>query len=133
MASTAENLDLGYSNASFQGRYGFSIIYGPRVATGVGVAISDGRGKFYGIQKLNLAGQFIPFTFEGTYEVFADGTGTATVTLTAPDGTVRPGTFDYVVLQALDAGTVKLATELQGLDRTPQDGYYGVSWFKRLP
>ena len=128
-----EPIDLGFNDASFQGKYGFSIIFGAHSAVGIGVAVSDGRGNFHGIQKLNAGGKFIPQTLVGTYRVFADGTGDAHVTLTMPDGSTVEGDFDYVVLQAVDAGIVKIATELQGMDRTPQGGAYGVSWFKRLP
>ena len=127
------SLKLGYNNASFQGRYGFSIIYGPRVAVGVGVAISDGKGNFHGIQNFNVGGNYIPQKFVGTYEINEDGTGTAYAKLTAPDGSVQEGAFDYVTLQAFDGGGVKTATELQGMTRQPLNGYYVISWFKRLP
>jgi hypothetical protein len=126
-------LDLGYTDASFQGQYGFSIIFGQRAAVGAGIAISDGNGNFHGIQNLNTEGQHIPFTYEGTYQVSPDGTGTAHVKLKAPDGTVTEADFDYVVLQAINVGTFKLGTEWQGLTRQPTNGIYGVSWFKSIP
>lgn len=49
MASNSNlSLNLGYSNASFEGNYGFSIIFGARIAVGIGLAISDGKGNFHG-------------------------------------------------------------------------------------
>lgn len=141
---TNQRMDLGYDNASFEGNYGFSIIFGPRRYAGIGVARSDGRGNFTALQKLNVGtGQIIDQHIEGTYQVFSDGTGDAHVKITMPDGQVLAGTFDYVVLTAVQQGQVKLATELQGIDRNPavdlqtgqplQPIQLGVSWFKRIP
>jgi glyoxylase-like metal-dependent hydrolase (beta-lactamase superfamily II) len=137
-------LDLGYSDASFQGDYNFSIIFGPRDLTGFGVTSSDGKGNFSGIQEINTgSGQLLKQRVVGTYRVFPDGTGTAHIELTTPDGSTTRATFDYVVLEAEVIGGVKLATLLQGMSREPavdpstgrpfDPPQIGVSKFERLP
>jgi hypothetical protein len=136
-------IDLGYNNASFQGNYGFSIIFGPNRYVGIGVAQSDGRGNFWAIQKLNTGtGKLIHQRIRGTYNVYSDGTGDAHVDL-AMEGKVLKGSFAYVVLHAVQRGNVKVATELQGTDLGPavdfttgqplQPIQLGVSWFKQIP
>lgn len=138
------DLDLGYSNASFAGTYNFSIIFGGRDIAGIGTTTSDGRGRFSGVQELNVgSGQLIRQQVVGTYRIFPDGTGVADVDLTTPDGATTRGTFDYVVLQAEVVGTVKLATELRGMSREPavdpatgrpfDPPQIGVSLFQRVP
>lgn len=143
--NTKRGLDLGFTNAAFSGNYGFSIVYGPRRYVGIGVAVSDGRGRFRAIQKLNI-GNGQPLLVQkivGTYEVDPDGTGVAHVEVTLPDGNVVDGTFDYVVLRAEQRGSVKLGVELQGVDRNPAIDFstgkpleppqIGVSWFQSIP
>jgi hypothetical protein len=137
-------IDLGYSNASFQGDYNFSIIFGARDITGFGATTSDGRGNFSGTQDINTgSGQLIRQRVVGTYQVFPDGTGVAHIELTAPDGSTSRGTFDYVVMEAKEVGGVKLATQLRGMSREPavdpstgrpfEPPQIGVSLFQRLP
>ncbi len=115
------DFDLGFSNASFAGFYEFTIKVGPQDTVGFGTVESDGKGNFGGTQKLNIGiGQpLLEQTAQGTYVVNPDGTGTAHITLTQPDGTELPATFDYVVLQAKKRGGVKFATQLQGVSREP--------------
>jgi glyoxylase-like metal-dependent hydrolase (beta-lactamase superfamily II) len=138
------DFDLGYSNASFQGDYNFSIIFGPRDITGFGATSSDGKGNFSGIQEINAgSGQLLKQRVVGTYRIFSNGTGVAHIELTAADGTTTRGTFDYVVLEAKVIGGVKLATQLQGMSREPavdpstgrpfDPPQIGVSKFQRLP
>jgi hypothetical protein len=144
MAQQDNKIDLGFDLRTFSGNYGFSIIYGPRRYAGIGIAISDGRGNFRAIQKLNIGtGQMLEQNIVGTYEVNPDGTGVARIKATLPDGQVVDGTFDYVVLQAVKRGNYKLGVELQGIDRQPAVNFatgqpleppqIGVSWFKSLP
>jgi hypothetical protein len=139
-----DRLDLGYNNASFAGNYGLSIIYGPNRYVGLGVTQSDGKGNFWGIQKLNIGtGQIILQRIVGTYVVYSDGTGEAHIDVTLPDGQKAKGSFAYVVLHAVQRGNVKFATELQGMDMNPaidfatgqplQPIQLGVSWFKSIP
>lgn len=138
-------IDLGFSNASFAGNYGFSLVVGGQRVVGIGVTQSDGNGNFYGSQELNLGtgAELVFQTVNGTYQVYPDGTGVAHLTLTLPDGTEVPQTFDYVVLRAEQRGDVKLAIELQGVGRDPvvdpatgqpfDPPQIGVSWFERRP
>lgn len=144
MANQNNEIDLGFDLRMFSGNYGFSIIYGPRRYAGFGIAISDGKGNFRAIQKLNIGtGQMIEQNIVGTYTVNPDGTGVARIKATLPDGKVVDGTFDYVVLQAVKRGNYKLGVELQGIDRQPAIDFatgkpleppqLGVSWFKSLP
>lgn len=143
-AGAGAGFDLGYSNASFAGRYDFSLQVGPDDQAGFGVTTSDGRGNFGGFQELNVGGgQMIRQQVVGTYEVFSNGTGTAHIQLTMPDGTVIPAIFDYVVLEAEERDGSKLATVLQGVSREPavdpttgkpyDPPQLGVSLFKRVP
>jgi len=140
----ASELDLGYSNASFQGNYNFSIIFGARDVTGFGATSSDGKGNFSGIQEINTgSGQLLKQRVVGTYQVFPDGTGVAHTDLTTPDGSTTRASFDYVVLAAKVVGGVKLATQLRGMSREPavdpstgqpfNPPQIGVSLFERLP
>jgi glyoxylase-like metal-dependent hydrolase (beta-lactamase superfamily II) len=144
VAGAGGDLDLGYSNASFAGRYDFSLQVGPDDQAGFGVTSSDGRGNFSGFQDLNAGGgRMIRQQVAGTYEVFSNGTGTAHIQLTMPDGTVIPAVFDYVVLEAEERDGVKLATVLQGVSREPavdpatgqpyDPPQLGVTLFKRVP
>jgi glyoxylase-like metal-dependent hydrolase (beta-lactamase superfamily II) len=140
----ASELDLGYSNASFQGDYNFSIYFDGRHILGQGVTSSDGRGSFSGLQEINTgSGQLLEQRVVGTYQIFPDGTGVAHIDLTGPDGTTTRATFDYVVLAAEVIGGVKLATQLQGMSREPavdpstgrpfDPPQLGVSKFQRVP
>jgi hypothetical protein len=123
-----------YTNASFKGTYGFSIVFGAHAAIGLGVATSDGKGNFNGVQTLNLGGKMIPHTFSGAYSINPDGTGSAAVTFMIPDGSMQRGNFYYVVLEAKETATGKLATELQGFAVEPGfQGTLGLSHFSRIP
>jgi len=127
-------LRRAYTNASFKGAYGFSIVFGANVAIGLGVAKSDGEGNFEGVQTLNLGGLVIPHTFVGSYKIDADGVGTASVTFKIPDGTTQQGHFDYVVLAGKQYSAVIRATELQGFAREPGlNENLGLSHFKLIP
>jgi hypothetical protein len=144
VANDKDQIDLGFSNASFVGNYGFSIIFGANRQVGIGVAQSDGKGNFHAIQKLNVGtGTLIQQTIRGTYRVFPDGTGDAQVDLFMEGQPPLKGSFAYVVLTAVQRGNVKVAVELQGTDLTPavdlttgqplQPTALGVSWFKQIP
>ena len=137
-------IDLGYSDASFQGDYNFSIFFGARDVTGFGSTSSDGRGNFSGVQEINTgSGQLLRQQVVGTYRVYPDGTGDAHIELTGPDGSTSRASFDYVVLEAREVGGVKLATQLRGMSREPavdpstgrpfEPPQIGVSLFQRLP
>lgn len=71
----------GCTNASLYGQYGFSV-KGTNVALGVPYAIvgrfvPDGQGNFTGTGTQSVAGIIASFSFDGTYEINADCTGSA--------------------------------------------------------
>ena len=122
-----------YSNHCFRGRYGFSVIYGANTAIGLGIADADGKGNFTAKQATNIGGNVLLMSIVGTYSLYQDGTGTASVVITNPDGTRQPGNFYYVVLQAVKTGSGLLAVDLQGMTVEPLNGALGLSHFKSIP
>jgi len=123
-----------YTNASFKGRYGFSVVYGPNAGLGLGIAISEGNGHFKATQFTNVGGNVQRADIVGMYSLNPEGTGNATVSINNPDGSVQQASFDYVVLEAKETSSGKLATELQGMTRQPgPGGALGLSHFKLIP
>jgi hypothetical protein len=123
-----------YTNASFKGTYGFSIFFGAKVVTGVGVATPDGKGNITGQQTLNLSGTVIPHTFFGTYIINPDGTGSASLTFVIPDGSRQQANFDYVVLEADETKSGMLIRQLQGFSIQPGlGGTLGFIRYQRIP
>lgn len=123
-----------YTNASFKGTYGFSVVYGANAALGLGIAISQGNGNFSAVQLTNVGGNVARADIVGTYSLNPDGTGSAAVTFRNPDGSSQQASFDYVVLQAEENRWGFLATELQGMTRQPgPGGALGLSHFKLIP
>jgi hypothetical protein len=125
---------MKYSNSSFKGTYGFSVVVGANVAIGLSLATFDGRGNFKGTQKLNVSGAIVTSPIYGTYTINPDGTGTATVTFGEPGGGTTQSGIDLVILEAKSSGSRKLATELQGVLSNPgPGGGLGLAHFKLLP
>jgi hypothetical protein len=123
-----------YTNESFKGTYGFSIVYGANVALGLGIAISTGDGNFRAVQLTNVGGTVTRSEIVGTYSLNPDGTGSATITARNPDGSTQQGNFYYVVLSAEEYRWGFLATELQGMAVQPgPGGGLGLSYFKLIP
>jgi hypothetical protein len=123
-----------YTNHCFRGRYGFSVIYGANAAIGLGIAEADGKGNFVAKQATNVGGgNVLPMSIVGTYSLNPDGSGTASVTITMPDGSRQAGNFYYVVLQAVRADSGLLAVDLQGMTVEPFNGALGLSHFKSIP
>jgi hypothetical protein len=84
-----------YSVASIRGDYAVVNHYGANLALGVGTAHFDGTGTLYGSLLLNRptstgARGLVHLTFTGTYGVNGDGTGTIFLTVTLPDGSIKP-------------------------------------------
>lgn len=116
-----DRLDAGFSNASLSGVYEYSVVSGGRRSVGVGTLTADGEGHLHGTQRIQegtRGGGTVEQEIEGTYKVFSDGTAEAHLTLTT-DGRKSSVSFDYVALQAEKHGSVRLATELQGVTREP--------------
>ena len=125
---------MRYSDTSFKGTYGFSVVVGANVAVGLSLATFDGKGNFKGTQKLNVSGHIVTSPIYGTYTINPNGTGTATVTFTEPDGTTTQSGIDLVILDAKTSGSRKLATELQGVLSNPgPGGGLGLAHFKLIP
>ncbi len=125
---------MRYSNSSFRGTYGFSVVVGANVAIGLSLATFDGKGNFKGTQKLNVSGHIVTSPIYGTYSINADGTGAAIVTFTEPDGKPTQSGIDLVILDAKTSGSTKIATELQGVLSNPgPGGGLGLAHFKLIP
>ena len=93
------------TNASWEGTYGFKLVGeriggsdpGPRA--GVGEVIADGRGNISGIETKSRNGVVTPgITFNGTYNMLTDCTGTGSVTMS--DTEVR--NFYFVLVERSD-------------------------------
>jgi hypothetical protein len=115
-----------FTNASLQGQYALVGMGDGNVAASVGVNNFDGQGNVKGGLTLNAPGTgqsrtIVKLISVGTYAVNADGTGTATMTHTLPDGNTFTENFDFVITQAtLDlASTTKRATEVFLVQREP--------------
>lgn len=135
-------LELGFNNASLQGRYDFLLSSdGQRIAA-VGAAIFDGRGGFFGDEKLNAGtGRFFGFALEGGYDVRSDGTGEGQLRMRPPQGPELVLPFEFTILEIEQKGTVRLALAAQGIGRdanfdfgagTAGPAYLTRIWLNRL-
>jgi hypothetical protein len=130
-----------YTRASLQGNYALVGIGDAHVAASVGVNTYDGQGGATGALTLNSPGTnqsrtIVKLTGVGTYVVNGDGTGTATMTYTRPDGTPFTENFDFVITQATSdpASAGRRATELFAIQREPGIAAQLVTFvLKRLP
>ena len=86
----------GYTNASVKGTYGYTVQgqmgnSNPLVA--LGVLVADGNGGLSGSETVQTIGTYAePQTFQGSYTVNNDGTGT--MTLNYPAGPTDPNNPD---------------------------------------
>ena len=104
-----------------QGTFALSLTSGDNEA-GEGIATVDQDGNIAGSLILNLPApdggrQVVPAVVAGTQTVNADGTGTADITLTLPDGSSLPRSFDFVIRRAKKHGNSILATETRYVER----------------
>jgi hypothetical protein len=111
-----------FTNESFQGTYiGTTIDAAADVGT-FGKVIADGNGSWSGSGKMNRPAPFgqrqvIDFAFTGTYNVNEDGTLTAALTYTLPNGMTVDAEIDGIIRQAEVIDGVKIMTEGYGLER----------------
>lgn len=87
---------------SLQGDYGVVTNYGANLALGIGTERFDGNGQMAGTLLLNRptatgARELVALTSTGTYTVNDDGTGTMSLAVTLPDGTIKTATEDFVI------------------------------------
>jgi hypothetical protein len=133
----------GYTLASQQGTYAYTCTSTANVAAGFGVFTSDGNGNMtsagdmFNVPAPDGSRQVIPYppgAAVATYTMNADGTSTATWTMTNPDGTTTTAHMDRVITQAEVVGGVKLATEFFAMQREPFGPGALVTYVaKRLP
>ena len=109
----------GFSNASLKGDYATVNIgrggYLPQA--GVSVASYDGKGNFSGTTIQDVPGPdnrgrvFLKTTFNGTYTIDANGTGTGSITTNLPDGSKHQVNIVLAITEAEMVGGVKIAQE----------------------
>jgi len=116
----------GFTNASLKGDYATVNIgrggYLPQV--GISVASYDGKGNFSGISTQSIPGPdnrarvFLKTTFNGTYAVDANGTGTGSITTNLPDGSKHQVNIVFAITAAEMLDGVKIATEFSFIHET---------------
>jgi hypothetical protein len=122
--------ETGFTLASLQGVYAGVTTIGHNVGSAAVVSTFDGAGNFSGSGMLNIpspSGQrlIIPITFVGTYTVNANGSGTAALMVTLPDGRELHLNDDTVITQATRHGNQLLATQLFSQRREPSQTVAG--------
>ena len=113
-----------YSLASLHGSYAMIGTYAANVARGLGVAEFDGRGAVNGSVLVNQPGPggtrtIVNVTFIGTYSVNHNGTGTMSLTVNLPTGTMQDVTEDFVITTAQSRGHVLIATAIIDAQEQP--------------
>ena len=131
-----------FTNASLQGRYSLIGSVGAYEAVAVGTYVSDGISNSVGSGIFNVPipirkRAVMAFTFDSTFSVNPDGTGTGIATVTFDDGTGFGSELDFVITNAeIQEDGVKLALELFCVTRElapiPGGGVLKVK-SKRLP
>jgi hypothetical protein len=119
---TANATDTAYSLASYHGDYALDGTYGANIARLIGTYWADGKGNISGSARVNLPGSngeraVVHLSFEGTYTVDDDGTGTIHVTITLPDGSTTPATLDLVMTKAEAIRGIKIGAEIVTVQR----------------
>lgn len=115
-----------FSNASLKGDYATVNIgrggYVPQA--GISVASYDGKGNFSGTTIQDVPGPgnrervFLKASFNGTYKVDGNGTGTGTITTNLPDGSKHQVNIVFVITEAETLDGVKIATEFSFIHET---------------
>jgi hypothetical protein len=121
---TAAEAILQYSVVSIRGDYAVVNHYGANLALGIGTEHFDGTGKLHGSLLLNRptltgARELVPLTSTGTYSVNNDGTGTISLAVTLPDGTIKTATEDFVITRTEVIRGIPVATEIIDEQREP--------------
>jgi hypothetical protein len=122
--------EAGFTLASLQGAYAGVTTIGHNVGSATAVSTFDGEGNFSGSGVLNIpspGGQrlIIPITYTGTYTVNANGSGTAALTVTLPDGGELRLNDDVVITQATRHGRQLQATQVFSQRREPSQTVAG--------
>jgi hypothetical protein len=93
----------GFTNASLKGSYALRGTGGANEAASIGVTVFNGNGRATRSLVLNEATpegrDVIAIKSDGMYTVNPDGTGTAVLANTLPDGSSVDFSFDFVITQ----------------------------------
>jgi hypothetical protein len=113
-----------WSLATLNGEFALVGTYGANVARLLGTYVVDGQGNLSGSGRINLPGPggqrvIVDISFEGTYTVEADGTGTTSLMVTLPGGATLQTTTDFVVTKSTRLRGVRVATEIASAQREP--------------
>lgn len=121
----------GFTNASLKGSYALRGIGGANEAASIGVTVFDGAGTATRSLILNEATpegrDVIAIKSTGMYTVNPDGTGTAVLANTLPDGSSVNFSFDFVITRVTGSASTSsfvwreslLGTEVFLMQREP--------------
>jgi hypothetical protein len=128
----------GYTAASIEGTWAYTITGGSNMASAAGIAVIDKLGTASGPFVMNApaldGGRLVvPGTFSGIITQYANGTGIYLGTTSLADGSTVTATIDLVITQARVHGRLKTATEMFGMQREANFGLFWTYLFKRLP
>jgi hypothetical protein len=113
-----------FTTASLQGTWAKALQGGANVSCSAGIVTFDENGNATHSELVNMPTAdakrvVVPLTGTAVFTVNANGMGTTTTIVTAPDGTTQTYTWDYVITQAEYVGAVKIATEMLAIQREP--------------
>lgn len=122
--------EVGFTLASVQGAYAAVTTIGHNVGSSAIIATCDGEGHCSGSGTLNIPSPtgerlIIPITFVETYTMNANGSGTAALTVTLPDGRELHLNDDVVITRAARHGNQLVATQLFSQRREPSQTVAG--------
>ena len=144
-AVSAQDPSCPYTLSSLQGPYAVVITYGANVAQGLQTETLDGKGTVTRTGIINQptpgsttgARTIVPVTTAGTYKVNCDGTGTFTLTVTRPDGTMASAAHDFIITSAIKQEGRVIATTIADVQRDPSviipGGIFVTRVHTRLP
>lgn len=117
---TRRPINLGFDLASFRGHYSFTGVWGPLRQATLGVGVSDGKGGFYGTQRINAGtGSFLETPIDGGYKVAPDGMVLVSITFPLPGFGDFEADLCLVPFLVEQARKHRLITQLQGIDTQP--------------
>ena len=122
VSAADQDHDQPYSLGSLDGEFALVGTYTGGIARQLGVVhFKDGDATGYlrvNVQGATPAQRVVVYiTFAGTTTLADDGSGVATLTVTYPDGTLHPATLDFLVTKAQETRGIKIATEIESMQR----------------
>ena len=126
-----------FTYASLQGNYSIKLDKGPKIL-GMGVCATDENGNLTGTGSLSFPAPFgqseiLTLSFEGSFELNPDGTGTIPHTGTTSEGVTADFMADFVITDAEVVDGVKMAKEIFFITKSRFQGYPGTATLRRLP